>query len=98
MSGRAVWFSLLGVWAILWVGLATTGNAAFAVAAGGLAFAGCVVLSTDYRGAARWVRLQYQGSARTGGLDLKTIRLVGRFGIVIAGAVLALAVAKLITG
>jgi hypothetical protein len=65
---------------------------------GVLALAGCIVLSSDYRGAARWFWLRHQRSAWTSGLDLTTIRLVGRVGIVITGAVLALAVAKLITG
>jgi hypothetical protein len=93
-----VWFSFLVVWAILWVGLATTGNAAFAVVAGCLALAGCIVLGTNYQGAARWFWMQYQRSAWTSTLDMRTIQLVGRFGIAIAGAVVALAIARLITG
>jgi hypothetical protein len=98
VSGRAVWFGLWFVWVVLWFGLAVTDNAAFAIAAGGLALAGSIVLSTNYRGAARWFWLRYQRSSWTRGLDLRTIQLVGRFFVAIAGVIVVSAVAKLIAG
>lgn len=98
MSGRRVWISAFVVWVTLWAGLVATGNAAFGAALGGLALVGCLAVSTNYRGAARWFWLQYQRSPWTRDLEIGTIQLIGRFGIVISSVVVAVSVADLMRG